>query len=145
MSLRDIFSNWITFTVINKYVKGAVVQLSTLFSPVTMLLFEGSSETGIFRTGIYFTTYFRFCDIRNTSAMRSIFSWKYSKFNQAFKNAETNFFFFWNNCIWIGYLKFSVLKRGYLSSAINMLTNIFKTLHITMRYFLQLNWLHSEQ
>ena len=39
---------------------------------------------------IYFTTYFRFCNFRNTSAMRSIFVRKYSKFNQAFKNAETN-------------------------------------------------------
>ena len=39
---------------------------------------------------IYFTTHFRFCSFRNTSAMRSIFVRKYSKFNQAFKNAETN-------------------------------------------------------
>ena len=91
---------------------------------------------------IYFTTYFRFCNFRNT------FFWKYSKFNQAFKNAETNcgkFLFFWNNCICIGYLKFSVLRRGYLSSVVNMLTNILKTLHITKRHSLQFNCLHSEQ
>ena len=91
---------------------------------------------------IYFTTYFRFCNFRNT------FFWKYSKFNQAFKNAKTNcgkFIFFWNNCICFGYLKFSVLRRGYLSSVVNMLTNILKTFHITKRYFVQFNCLHSEQ
>ena len=54
-------------------------------------------------------------------------------------------FFLRDNCISIGCLKLSVLRGGYLSSAVNMLTNILKTLHITKRDFLQLNYLHSEQ
>ena len=54
-------------------------------------------------------------------------------------------FFLRDNCISIGCLKLSVLRGGYLSSAVNMLTNILKTFHITKRDFLQLNYLHSEQ
>ena len=32
--LREIFFNWITFTLINKYAKGSVVQIWTVFGPV---------------------------------------------------------------------------------------------------------------
>ena len=69
------------------------------------------------------------------------FFWKCSKFNLALKNAERNsenFFRFWDNCFWIGCLKMSLLGRKHLSSAVNMLTNILKTLHITKRDFSKL-------
>ena len=33
----------------NKYGKGAVIQISTYLGPFTILLLEGSSETGSFR------------------------------------------------------------------------------------------------
>ena len=69
----------------------------------------------------------------------SWFYWKCSKFNLAFKNAETKWekiICCWDNCIWIGCLKLSALGRGYLWSAVNMLTNILKTIHITKRDFL---------
>ena len=49
MSLRDIFSNSITFRVINKYGKGGAVQISTVFGPSYMLLAEGWYERGLFR------------------------------------------------------------------------------------------------
>ena len=49
ISQRDIFSNSIAFTVINKYGKGGVVQISRVFGALNMLLVKGSSETGIFR------------------------------------------------------------------------------------------------
>ena len=39
----------------------------------------------------------------------------------------------------------SLLRRPYLSSPVNMLTNIPKSLHITKRYFFQLNCLCSDQ
>ena len=54
-------------------------------------------------------------------------------------------FFLRDNCISIGCLKLSVLRGGYLSSAVNMLTNILKTLSISKRVFVQLNCLHGEQ
>ena len=37
---RDLF-NWIAFTVINKYAKGGVVQISTVFWPVYHVAFGG--------------------------------------------------------------------------------------------------------
>ena len=60
--------------------------------------------------------------------------WECSKFNLYFENAERNWgnaFCFWDYCIWIGCSELSLLRREYLSPAINMLTNILKTLHIT--------------
>ena len=38
-----------------------------------------------------------------------------------------------------------VLRREYLSSAVNVLTNKLKILHITKRDSFQLNCLHSDQ
>ena len=46
---RETFSKSIAFTLINKYGKGAFIQISTYLGPFTMLLFEGSSETRLFR------------------------------------------------------------------------------------------------
>ena len=45
----------------------------------------------------------------------------------------------------LGCLKLSLLIREYLSSPVNMLRNILKTLHITKIHFFQLNCLHSDQ
>ena len=54
-------------------------------------------------------------------------------------------FFFWGHSIWIGWVKLSVLRREYLSSAVNVLTNSLKILHSTKRDFFQLNYLHNNQ
>ena len=43
--------------------------------------------------------------------------------------------FFWDNCFWIGYVKMSLLRREYFSSAVNVLTNSYKVLHISKRNF----------
>ena len=61
------------------------------------------------------------------------------------KKTEKIFFDFLDNWIWIGRVKLSVLRRQYLSSAINVLKNSPNIFHITKRYFLQLNHLHSDQ
>ena len=97
---------------------------------------------------IWLTTFYVARNFGNTSALRMIFFSKCSKFNIDFKNAETNWenvFCFWDICIWIGCLKLSLLRREYLWSAVNMLTNILKTLHITERSFFKLNCFHSDQ
>ena len=33
------------------------------------------------------------------------------------------FFCFWVYCIWVGFVKLSLLRRGYLQPAVNVLTN----------------------
>ena len=85
---------------------------------------------------IWLTTFFTVRNLGNTSAMKVIFAWKCSKFNLHFKNAEANrenVLSFRDNSIWIGCLILSLLRRKYFSSAVNMLTNIVKTFHVTKR------------
>ena len=57
------------------------------------------------------------------------------------KKTEENIFTFWDNCIWIGYVKLCVLRAENLLSAVNLLTNSLKIFHISKRDFLQLNFL----
>ena len=71
-----------------------------------------------------------------------LFFGKCSKFNLDFENAEKNqgkVFCFWNNWTWIGCVKYSLLRRQFLSTALNVLTNSLKIYHITKRDFLQSN------
>ena len=50
-----------------------------------------------------------------------------------------------DNCILIACVKLSLLRREYLSRAVNALINNFKTLHISNTDFFQLNYLHCDQ
>ena len=63
------------------------------------------------------------------------------------KNKENGekVFSFWDNCFWIGCVNFSLLRREYLSSAVNVLTNSLKVLYITKGGFYQLNYVENEQ
>ena len=54
------------------------------------------------------------------------------------KNSEKVFCFRYN-CLSIHCVKFSPLKREYWSSAVNVLTNSLKILHITKSDFFKLN------
>ena len=92
---------------------------------------------------IWLTTFFGLRNFGNTSARTVIFLWKCLKFNLAFKIEETNWenvFCFWDYCIWTGGVELSLLRREYLSSTGNILTNILKTLHITREIFS--NWIN---
>ena len=53
--------------------------------------------------------------------------------------------FFWDNIIWIGIVKFSLLRRLYFSSAGIVLTISPKVLHVNKRDFSQLSWIGSDQ
>ena len=69
-------------------------------------------------------------------------SGKGSKFNVDHRNVDKNLekvFCFWENSIWIGCVKLSLLRREYLSWAVNVLTNSLKTLHSTKTDFFQFN------
>ena len=63
---------------------------------------------------------------------------KNSKFKPDFKNEKKKWervFCFWDNCIWIGCVEFSLLRGEYLSWAVNVLTNTLKILRITNKFF----------
>ena len=146
ISPRGTFSSSMVFTVINKYAKGGAVQISTVFGTPYICFRRGPLRVDFLE--VLFNHVFRCPEFWNTSAVRVIFFWKCSKSKLAFKNAATdceNIFYFCNNCIRIGSLKLSLLKREYLESAVNVFINIPKSLHITKRYLFQLNCLHSDQ
>ena len=74
---------------------------------------------------IYLSKSFGVGNFGNTEAMRVIFLWKCSKFNGDLENAENkqeSVFCFWDKCIWIVCIELSLLRREYLSSAVNVLT-----------------------
>ena len=52
---------------------------------------------------------------------------------------------FWDNCIWTGIVKLSLLGTGNFQSAANLLTSSPKIFHLNKTDFFQLNWLGSAQ
>ena len=94
------------------------------FGTFTMLLLEGSSETRLFRH--LYDHVFWSRNFGNTKYTSVIFFLKYLKFNLDFENALKNWekvFCFRDNCIWIGIIKLSLLRRGYFSLVRNDLTS----------------------
>ena len=72
----------------------------------------------------------------------SCFFSKYFKYNLYLKNAAKNWekvFSCWYNCIWIGTVKFSLLRTGYFLSAANVWTSSPKIWHVNKIDFFQLN------
>ena len=111
-----------------------------------MLLVEGSSETGLFRH--LSNLVFGVDNFENTKTKGVIFFSKCLKFKLDFKNAAKNWekvFCFWDNCIWIGIVKLSLVRAGYFSMAGNVLTSSDRIWLMTNRDFLQLNCLSIDQ
>ena len=109
-------------------------------------LMKGPLKCGF--SDIYVTIFFAVCKLWKTSAMSVIFVSRIFKVWLRFQNCSKKLlksFYFWDKCIRIGYFKLSLLKREFLSSALNILTNSLKILHINKRDFYQLNCFHSGQ
>ena len=51
---------------------------------------------------------------------------------------------FGDNGVRIGYVNLSLLRREYLSSAVNVLTNTYKALLLTKTDFFQVNYLQND-
>ena len=61
------------------------------------------------------------------------------------KKKSEKAFCFLDNCVRIGCVKLSLLRREYLSSAVNVLTNSYKALRLTKTDFFRLNYLPNDQ
>ena len=115
--------------------------------PSTMLLVQGYSEAILFwylSNSVFGSPQFR----KYVSYECHLFFWIFSKFYLDFKNVDKNWeklFCFWDNCIWIGCCRYCLLRREYLSWAVNVLKNGLKIFHITKSDFFQLNCLNSNQ
>ena len=97
---------------------------------------------------IYLTTFSKSVISEIQNLWGSSFFSKCSKFDLVFKNGEKKqekVFRFWDNCIWIDIVKFSLLRRAYLSSALNVLTRSPKTWYVDKRDFFRLNCLQIYQ
>ena len=146
MSLRESFSKSIDLTVVKKYDKGDVMQISTLFVPFTMLLVQQCSERGLLKYLSNHDLGVLISEIQNL--WWSSFLKKYSRFNLHFKYAKKNpekVFCFWENFIWVTTINFSLLRKGYLSLEANMLAKSPKIWRITTRDFFYFNWFDCDQ
>ena len=143
MSIGETFSNSIDLAVINEYYKGAVmpnarVHLSYCFSKVPLkrhfldIYLTTFSESVISKIqNLWGSDFFKIFEI-------------YSIFQKCTKKSRKSVFF-WDNCISIRIVKFSLLRTGYFSSVGNMLTSSSKIWHVNRRDVFQLNVLGSDQ
>ena len=65
--------------------------------------------------------------------------WIWSRYQKCMKKLRKSIFLF-DNCIIIGCVKLSLLRREYLSSAVNVWKHSPKIFHITKRHFFELNF-----
>ena len=97
---------------------------------------------------IYLTTFLESLISKIQNLWGSSFFSKCIKLKLHFKNAAKNsgkFFCSWDNCIWIGIVKFSLWRTRYFSLAANVLRSSPKIWHVNKRDFFQLNFLASDQ
>ena len=114
---------------------------NSAWAEVPCCLSEGPLKGDYF--DIYLTTFSESVNSEIQKLWGSIFVSKCLEFNLDFKNTAKNWekvFSFSDNSIRTGIVKFSLLKRGYFSSASNVLTSSTKILHVNKRDFFQLNW-----
>ena len=113
--------------------------------PFTVLLVEGCSGTGLFRHlsqqhisesvslkihCVWWISFFKKCWKRNLNLENS-------------KKTSQILFRLWDNCIWKCCCKLSLIRREYLLSALNGLTNSPEIFHITQGDFFNNNCLYK--
>ena len=93
---------------------------------------------------IYLTTFSESVISEIQKLWGSSFFSKYSKFNGDFEKEARNWekvSYCWDNCLWIGIFKYSLLRTGYFSSAANVLTsspNIYMSIRETFSNLIEL-------
>ena len=145
--LRETFSNSIAFALINKYSKGAVVQILTVFVPLYHVAFRRVFRNRTFRR-------------LSNHGFPSPYFWEYISYetHHFFENFQIfiyiskmpkkswhKIFYFRDKCISIGYIKLSLLRREYFWSVVNVVKNSPEILPVIKRDFFQLNCVHSDQ
>ena len=147
MSVRGTFSNRVSLTVNNEYDKGAVIRdFNSVWKRLPYCLSKDSLKQDFL--DIYLTT---FSESESTKIQKlwgsSLFS-KSSKFQLHFKEAAESRekgFCFWDNCIWIGIVKWSLLRTGYFPSLANVFPSSPKIRHVNKRDFSEHNFLASDK
>ena len=138
--MRETFCNPMDLAVINQYAKCAMMLITTVLRTVTMLLLEGSSETGVFRD--FSDHVFGGRNLGNPKSMRVIFFFVILKSYSWFQKCSTKLNF---EIIWTYIVQLSLLRTRYVSLAANVLTSSAKIRHVNKRDVFQLNWLGSDR
>ena len=143
---RDFFPTQFDWQWSIKMIKVLWCRFQQCLRKFTMLLVEGSPETGLFRHLSYHV--FRVSNFANKKSMSAIFCFKIFKIWSRFQKFKKNWekvFGFWDNCIWIGIVQLSLIRTGFFSSAANVLTSSPKISHVNKGDFFQLSWLGSDR
>ena len=137
--MRDFFLNQLIWKGSQNYIKILWCRFEKCLGTCAMLVVEASSETRLFR---HLSNHvFGVRNFRNIKAMRVMFFFKrfrISAWLQKSRKRLRKTFFFTDNCIWIGIVKLSLLRTGYLSSESNVLTSSPKIWHVNKGDFFQL-------
>ena len=114
------------------------------FGTFIMLLVERFSQTGLL--GIYITMFSESVISKIQKLWGSFFFKRFEILTRFEKCSEKlRVFCLWDNCIWIGIIKLSLLRTGYLSSAANVLTSSPNVWHVNKGDFFHLHGLSSDQ
>ena len=142
--LRDHFSKAIAFTLINKYAKGAVVQIWTMFATLYHFAFRRVFWNGNLSNDGFPSPQFRkYIIYEGDDSFENFQNFIYnSKMPQ---NRWEKVFPFRDNCTSIGYFKLSLLRREYFWFTVNVFKKSPEILPIINRHFFELNCLHSHQ
>ena len=133
--------------MISNYGNSVVVQITTLFEQVYHVTRQRVLWNGTFCT--YILPRFPEWLISEINQLwGSSFFWKCSKFKVDFENATKNWekaFCFWDKFVRIGCVKLSLLRKEYLSSAVNVLKKSYKALRLTKTDFFWHKYLPDDQ
>ena len=112
------------------------------YCPFPFLLVNGSFERRFFRH--LCNHVFGVRNFGNTESMRVIFFFRNFQdliyISKLLQKMEKNVFCFWDNCISIGIVKFSLLRTGYLTLAANVLRSSPKILIVNKLTHLPWKW-----
>ena len=146
MWIRETFPTQLTWQWLMNMIKVRWCRFQKCFGTFTMLLLKRSSEKRLIR---HLSNHvFRVRNFANTKAVRVNFFFKTFKMSSRFQKCRENWaelFSFWDNCIWIGVVKLSLLKPGYFSSATNVLTSTLKIWNVNKQDFFEHNFVASDQ
>ena len=110
-----------------------------------MLLVEMSSETSLFRhlsNHVFRSPYFRkYISYEGQLFFHNVQNLMY--ISKTRKKIDEKVFCFLDNWVCISCDKLSLLRRGYLSSTVDILTDSPKILHLTKGNFFELNFFPS--
>ena len=141
---RDFF--WLNFLVSDQLIwsRCCDADFNGVLARLSCCLLKGSLKQDFL--GIYITMFSESVISKIQKLWGSFFFKRFEILTRFEKCSEKlRVFCLWDNCIWIGIIKLSLLRTGYLSSAANVLTSSPNVWHVNKGDFFHLHGLSSDQ